>query len=71
MNTTINPAALIAAWKDADTQNTNHPAGTLTLPKTRGQAARAYALAGYVAGVAVVNTLVPTLSDYSFCCGVV
>lgn len=64
----------ITAWKDADAQDTDgaaHPAGRLTLPKVRGQVARAYALAGYVAGVAVVTPVVPTLSDYSFCCGVV
>jgi hypothetical protein len=74
MNTTTNPTDQIAAWKDADARDTDgadHPAGKLTLPKTRGQAARAYALAGYAAGVAVVTPVVPTLSDYSFCCGVV
>jgi hypothetical protein len=62
MDETTSPADQIAAWKDADAQDTDHPAGTLTLPRTRGQLARIYALAGIASGVAAVTPIIPTLT---------
>jgi hypothetical protein len=69
MNTTTNPTDQIAAWKDADARDTDgadHPSGKVTLPKTRGQLARIYALAGFAAGVAAVTPVVPTLTGDPF-----
>lgn len=60
-----NPTDQIAAWKDVDASQTDgadHPAGKLTLPKSRGQLARATALAGLVTGVLVATPVLPTLT---------
>lgn len=60
-----NPTDQITAWKDVDASQTDgadHPAGRLTLPKSRGQLARATALAGLVAGALVVTPVLPTLT---------
>jgi hypothetical protein len=61
----------VSAWKDVEARAAaavDHPAGELTLPKARGQLARANALAGYVVGLALVTPVVPTLSFMSTCC---
>jgi hypothetical protein len=60
----------VSVWKDVearDTEATEHPSGEVTLPKARGQLARANALAGYMIGLAIVTPVVPTLSYMSTC----
>lgn len=46
----------IKAWKDTEGADgtTGHPAGEVHLPKSRGQVARAMALAGLVVGISAV-----------------
>ncbi len=46
----------VKAWKDSEgTEDaTANPAGEVTLPKNRGQVARAMALAGIVIGISAV-----------------
>lgn len=66
----MNGDTQINAWKDVEargTEATDHPAGEVTLPKSRVQAARANALAGYVVGAALATQVVPTLSTWTIC----
>lgn len=42
------------AWENTEETAADHPAGEVRLPKSRGQVARAMALAGIVLGISAV-----------------
>jgi hypothetical protein len=67
----MNGDTQINAWKDVEARSTDeatdHPAGEVTLPKSRTRVARANALAGYVVASALATQVVPTLSMFAHC----
>lgn len=61
----------VNAWKSEEdrAEDTDHPAGEVTLPRRSRSATRSAALSGYVGLGVMAIAVVPTLSDWPTCTG--